>query len=181
MFSPSVSGCSVLWKTISFCELPIFSSGWSSGQYSKEDPKNLFAEHADLKCILQKHADLDFVFPLLMKFILKRGHLLEEETEQLPWHHSTYPSCDSWSDCENFRVREKLKDKFTSQWIRTLSGSNIQVLSYILLRVAGRKNSALTVRKRYGMSQNICAARPITRQGKTQWSGSTASGQLPCR
>ena len=46
--------------------------------------KNLFAEHADLKCILQKHADLDFVSPLLMKFELKRGHLLEEETEQLP-------------------------------------------------------------------------------------------------
>ena len=89
--------------------------------------KNLFAEHADLKSFLQNHIDLDFVSPSLMKSELKRGHLLQEETDRAVTINTTQPSHpvthEVIVDLENFRVREKLKDKFTTQWIRTLSGS----------------------------------------------------------
>ena len=89
--------------------------------------KNLFAEHADLKSFLQNHVDLDFVSHSRMKFGLKRGHLLEEETDRAVTMTTTQPTHpvthEVIVDLQNFCVREKLKEKFTTQWIRTLSGS----------------------------------------------------------
>ena len=79
-------------------------------------------EGADLTSFLQEKIDFDFVSSALLKRGLKRGQLLNEvtwtpEPTNEPLTHQVVV------DLENFRSKEKLTEKFTIQWIRTLSHS----------------------------------------------------------
>ena len=78
--------------------------------------KKLVVEHAALEYFLQNHVDLDFVSPPLMKFVLKREHPLEEETDRVVTINTTHPvTHEVIVGLDNVCVREKLKDKFTSK------------------------------------------------------------------
>ena len=101
--------------------------------------------------------------PLLMKFGLKRGHLLEEETDRAVTMNTTQPihpaTHEETVDLENFRVREKLKDKFTSQWIRTLSGSTEadQVLESNIKQMM-TCYCPLRTKKVWNVSKHLCSS-----------------------
>ena len=85
--------------------------------------EDLQKEGADLTSFLQEKIDFDFVSAALLKQGLKRGHLLNEvtwtpEPTNEPLTHEVVV------DIENFRTKEKLAEKFTFQWIKTLSQSH---------------------------------------------------------
>ena len=78
---------------------------------------------AELTSFLQSQLDFDFVSPSLMKLGLKRGQLLGENTDAGAFSIAqTHVTHEVIVDLENFRGKEKLKEKFTATWIKTITG-----------------------------------------------------------
>lgn len=77
-----------------------------------------------IAAFLKIEVDFDFVSTSLSNLGLIRGQLMEKEGDRVRQPEaSLYVTHDVVVDLEKFRSKERLPDKFTVGWIRTLTGS----------------------------------------------------------
>ena len=77
-------------------------------------------DHA-IAAFLKAEVDFDFVSASLSNLGLKRGQLLEKEGNQCGASSADCVTHEVIVDLEKFRSKERLADKFTAGWIRTLT------------------------------------------------------------
>lgn len=76
----------------------------------------------DLRPFIEAEVDFDFVSTSLSQLGLKRGHFMGQKIFPSD-HQSCSITHEVVVDLENFRTKEKLMDKFTARWVRTLTGN----------------------------------------------------------
>ena len=77
-------------------------------------------DHA-IAAFLKAEVNFDFVSASLSNLRLKRGQLLEKEGNQCGASSADCVTLEVIVDLEKFRSKERLADKFTAGWIRTLT------------------------------------------------------------
>ena len=77
-------------------------------------------DHA-IAAFLKTEVDFDFVSASLSNLRLKRGQLLKKDGNRCEASSSDCVTHEVIVDLEKFRSKERLADKFTAGWIRTLT------------------------------------------------------------